>query len=48
MVSSLMPYIFTAMTKSSIEVRLMAFKFFRLVLEFYSPTFSLYAEKVST
>ncbi|KAL9811648.1 putative testis-expressed protein 10/pre-rRNA-processing protein Ipi1 [Arabidopsis thaliana] len=45
MVSSLMPYIFTAMTKSSIEVRLMAFKFFRLVLEFYSPTFSLYAEK---
>ncbi|OAO92925.1 hypothetical protein AXX17_AT5G26970 [Arabidopsis thaliana] len=46
MVSSLMPYIFTAMTKSSIEVRLMAFKFFRLVLEFYSPTFSLYAEKI--
>ncbi|CAE6123208.1 unnamed protein product [Arabidopsis arenosa] len=42
----LMPYIFTSMTNSSIEVRLMAFKFFHLVLEYYPPTFSLYAEKI--
>ncbi|KAG7556642.1 Armadillo-type fold [Arabidopsis suecica] len=45
-VSRLMPYIFTSMTNSSIEVRLMAFKFFHLVLEYYPPTFSLYAEKI--
>ncbi|CAH8272375.1 unnamed protein product [Arabidopsis lyrata] len=46
MVSLLMPYIFTAMTNSSIDVRLMAFNFFHLVLEYYPPTFSLYAEKI--
>ncbi|CAL9231712.1 unnamed protein product [Arabidopsis halleri] len=45
-VSLLMPYIFTTMTNSSIEVRLMAVKFFHLVLEYYPPTFSLYAEKI--
>jgi hypothetical protein len=48
MVSLLMPYIFSAMAHSAIDVRLMAFKFFHLVVEFYPPTFSLDAEKVST
>ncbi|CAN8257038.1 unnamed protein product [Cochlearia groenlandica] len=46
MVSLLMPYIFSAMADSAIEVRLMAFKFFNLVVEYYPPTFSLYAEKI--
>ncbi|CAL9229381.1 unnamed protein product [Arabidopsis halleri] len=46
MVSLLMPYIFSAMANSVIDVRLMAFKFFHLVVENYSPTFSLDAEKI--
>ncbi|ESQ40559.1 hypothetical protein EUTSA_v10012647mg [Eutrema salsugineum] len=46
MVSLLMPYIFSAMAESAIDVRLMAFKFFHLVVEYYPPTFSLYAEKI--
>uniref|UniRef100_A0A1J3JH12 Testis-expressed sequence 10 protein-like protein n=1 Tax=Noccaea caerulescens TaxID=107243 RepID=A0A1J3JH12_NOCCA len=46
MVSLLMPYIFSAMADSSIDVRLMAFKFFHLVVKNYPPTFSLYAEKI--
>lgn len=48
MVSLLMPYIFSAMADSAIDIRLMAFKFFHLVVQYYPPTFSLYAEKVST
>ncbi|KAG5377270.1 hypothetical protein IGI04_041866 [Brassica rapa subsp. trilocularis] len=46
MVSRLMPYIFKAMAESSVEVRLMAFKFFHLVVKHYPPTFSLYADKI--
>ncbi|CAE6088219.1 unnamed protein product [Arabidopsis arenosa] len=46
MVSLLMPYIFSAMANSVIDVRLMAFKFFHLVVENYPPTFSLDAEKI--
>ncbi|XP_020877978.1 uncharacterized protein LOC9309321 [Arabidopsis lyrata subsp. lyrata] len=46
MVSLLMPYIFSAMASSVIDVRLMAFKFFHLVVENYPPTFSLDAEKI--
>ncbi|XP_010423350.1 PREDICTED: uncharacterized protein LOC104708471 [Camelina sativa] len=46
MVSLLMPSIFIAMVNSAIDVRLMAFKFFHLVVEYYPSTFSLYAEKI--
>ncbi|KAL1196940.1 hypothetical protein V5N11_024740 [Cardamine amara subsp. amara] len=46
MVSLLMPCIFLAMAASAIDVRLMAFKFFHLVVEYYPPTFSLDAEKI--
>ncbi|KAF8096474.1 hypothetical protein N665_0307s0005 [Sinapis alba] len=46
MVSLLMPYIFKAMAESSVDVRLMAFKFFHLVVKHYPPTFSLYADKI--
>ncbi|CAH2073868.1 unnamed protein product, partial [Thlaspi arvense] len=47
LVSLLMPYIFSAMAHSAIDVRLMAFKFLHLVVEhYYPPTFSLYAEKI--
>ncbi|EOA19939.1 hypothetical protein CARUB_v10000191mg [Capsella rubella] len=46
MVSLLMSYVFNGMTNSAIDVRLMAFKFFHLVVEYYPPTFSLYAEKI--
>ncbi|KAJ7974885.1 testis-expressed sequence 10 protein [Quillaja saponaria] len=44
--SLLMSYIFNAMTHLAIDVRLMAFKFFDLVLEFYPPSFLLHAEKI--
>lgn len=46
MVTLLMPHIFKAMAESSIDVRLMAFKFFHLVVKHYPPTFSLYADKI--
>ncbi|CAH2036339.1 unnamed protein product [Thlaspi arvense] len=46
MVSLLMPSMFLAMANTSIDVRLMAFKFLHLVVEYYPPTFSLYAEKI--
>lgn len=46
MVSLLMPCIFLAMADSLIDVRLMAFDFLHLVVEYYPATFSLYAEKV--
>ncbi|BAT82241.1 hypothetical protein LR48_Vigan07g234800 [Vigna angularis] len=46
-VSLLMPYIFNAMTHFSVDVRMMAFDFLDLILEFYPPSFSpLYAEKI--
>ncbi|XP_027928988.1 uncharacterized protein LOC114185458 isoform X2 [Vigna unguiculata] len=42
-----MPYIFNAMTHLSADVRMMAFDFFDLMLEFYPPSFTpLYAEKI--
>ncbi|XP_047152629.1 uncharacterized protein LOC124824261 isoform X3 [Vigna umbellata] len=45
--SLLMPYIFNAMTHFSVDVRMMAFDFLDLILEFYPPSFSpLYAEKI--
>ncbi|CAN8267881.1 unnamed protein product [Cochlearia groenlandica] len=46
MVSLLMPSIFVAMANSSIDVRLLAFGFLQLVVEYHPPTFSLYAEKI--
>ncbi|KAL0864510.1 hypothetical protein Bca101_043628 [Brassica carinata] len=46
MVLLLMPFIFLAMADSLIDVRLMAFEFMHLVVEYYPPTFSLYAEKI--
>ncbi|GFP86523.1 testis-expressed sequence 10 protein [Phtheirospermum japonicum] len=45
LVSLMMAYIFNAMTQLSIDVRLMAFQFFDLVVQFYPSSFSLYAEK---
>ncbi|KAL3825702.1 hypothetical protein ACJIZ3_021731 [Penstemon smallii] len=46
LVSLMMAYIFNAMTNLAIDVRLMAFKFFDLVIQYYPSSFSLYAEKV--
>ncbi|CAH2036338.1 unnamed protein product [Thlaspi arvense] len=46
MVSLLMPSIFLAMANTSIDVRLMSFYFLHLVVEYFPPTFSLYAEKI--
>ncbi|XVF76107.1 hypothetical protein PTKIN_Ptkin13bG0239200 [Pterospermum kingtungense] len=45
-ISLMMTYIFNAMTNLAIDIRLMAFKFFDLVVQFYPPCFSLYAEKI--
>ncbi|XP_020535669.1 testis-expressed protein 10 isoform X2 [Jatropha curcas] len=45
-ISLTMAYIFNAMTNLAIEVRLMAFKFFDLVVQHYPAAFSMYAEKV--
>lgn len=42
----MMAYIFNAMTHLALDVRLMAFKFFDLVVQFFPSSFSLYAEKV--
>lgn len=42
----MMAYIFNAMTNLAIDVRLMAFKFSDLVVQYYPPSFFLYAEKV--
>ncbi|KAI4300557.1 hypothetical protein L6164_033924 [Bauhinia variegata] len=44
--SLLIAYIFNAMTHLAIDIRLMAFKFLDLVLEFYPPVFSSYSEKI--
>ncbi|KAG7022980.1 Testis-expressed protein 10 [Cucurbita argyrosperma subsp. argyrosperma] len=45
-ISLLMGYIFNAMTNLSIDVRMMAFKFFELVVEFYPSSFFLHADKI--
>ena len=45
-ISLMMTYIFNAMTNLAIDIRLMAFKFFDLVVQYHPPCFSLYAEKV--
>ncbi|KAK7339876.1 hypothetical protein VNO77_20562 [Canavalia gladiata] len=45
-ISLLMPYIFNAMTHLAVDIRIMAFDFLDLILEFYPPSFSSYAEKI--
>ncbi|KAJ0027211.1 hypothetical protein Pint_36174 [Pistacia integerrima] len=45
-ISLMMAYIFNAMTNLAIDVRLMAFKFLDLVVQYYPPSFSLQAEKI--
>ncbi|XP_020970370.1 uncharacterized protein LOC107621326 [Arachis ipaensis] len=45
-VSLLMAYIFNAMTHFSFDIRIMAFDFLDLVLLFYPPSFSSFAEKI--
>ncbi|KAL2318607.1 hypothetical protein Fmac_032483 [Flemingia macrophylla] len=45
-ISLLMPYVFNAMTHLAVDVRIMAFDFVDLILEFYPPSFSSYAEKI--
>ncbi|XP_058003367.1 uncharacterized protein LOC131168992 isoform X3 [Hevea brasiliensis] len=42
----MMGYIFVAMANLAIEVRLMAFKFFDLIVQYYPAAFSLHGEKV--
>nr|XP_010315603.1 testis-expressed protein 10 homolog isoform X1 [Solanum lycopersicum]XP_010315605.1 testis-expressed protein 10 homolog isoform X1 [Solanum lycopersicum]XP_025885138.1 testis-expressed protein 10 homolog isoform X1 [Solanum lycopersicum] len=44
--SLMMTYIFNAMTHMAIEVRLMAFKFFDLLIHYFPSCFLLYAEKI--
>ncbi|XP_059668653.1 uncharacterized protein LOC132313744 [Cornus florida] len=45
-ISLMMSYIFNAMTHLAVDVRLMAFKFFDLVVQHYPSSFSLHAEKI--
>lgn len=45
-ISLMMAYVFNAMTHLTIDVRLMAFKFFDLVVQHYPMSFSMYAEKI--
>ncbi|KAJ9549970.1 hypothetical protein OSB04_022513, partial [Centaurea solstitialis] len=45
-ISLIMAYVFNAMTHLAIDVRLMAFKFFDLVVQHYPISFSMYAEKI--
>ncbi|WCJ34196.1 ARM repeat superfamily protein [Euphorbia peplus] len=45
-ISLMMVYIFNAMTHLAIEVRLMAFRFFDLVVQQYPPVFAMYSEKI--
>ncbi|KAI5658924.1 hypothetical protein M9H77_27717 [Catharanthus roseus] len=45
-ISLMMAYIFNAMTHLAIDVRVMAFKFFDLVVQNYPSSFFLYAEKI--
>ncbi|KAM3357389.1 putative protein isoform X1 [Capsicum galapagoense] len=44
--SLMMTYIFNGMTHMAIEVRLMAFKFFDLLIQYFPSSFLLYAEKI--
>nr|XP_016490996.1 PREDICTED: uncharacterized protein LOC107810706 [Nicotiana tabacum] len=44
--SLMMTYILNAMTNMAIEVRLMAFKFFDLLIQYFPSSFLLYAEKI--
>lgn len=46
--SLMMTYIFNAMTHMAIEVQLMAFKFFDLLIQYSPSSFLLYAEKEAT
>ncbi|CAN1144099.1 Testis-expressed protein 10 [Linum perenne] len=46
LISMLMAYIFNAMTHLAIDVRLMAFKFFNLIVEYHPDAFVLHAEKI--
>ncbi|XP_022888460.1 uncharacterized protein LOC111403998 isoform X1 [Olea europaea var. sylvestris] len=46
LISLMMAYIFNAMTHLAIDVRLMAFSFFDLVVQYNPSSFSLYAEKI--
>ncbi|KAF7818845.1 Pre-rRNA-processing protein IPI1 isoform A [Senna tora] len=45
-ISLMMAYIFNAMTHLAIDIRLKAFEFLDLVLEFYPPSLSSYADKI--
>lgn len=45
-ISLIMAYIFNAMTHLAFDIRLMAFKFFELVVQHYPSSFLLHAEKV--
>lgn len=45
-ISLMMAYVFNAMTHLAFDVRLMAFKFFDLVVQHYPISFSMYAEKI--
>ncbi|KAJ6821652.1 uncharacterized protein M6B38_391920 [Iris pallida] len=45
-ISLLMAYVFNAMTHMAVDIRLMAFKFFNLIVHCFSSSFILYAEKV--
>lgn len=46
-VSLMMAYVFNAMAHLALDVRLMAFRFFDLVVQFYPSSFPFYAEKVN-
>lgn len=45
-ISLMMAYVFNAMTHLAFDVRLMAFKFFDLLVQHYPMSFSMYAEKI--
>ncbi|KAF9606386.1 hypothetical protein IFM89_025075 [Coptis chinensis] len=45
-ISLIMAYIFNAMTHLAFDIRMVAFKFFELVVQHYPSSFLLYAEKV--
>ncbi|XP_068647203.1 uncharacterized protein [Aristolochia californica] len=45
-ISLLMAYVFNAMTHLAMDIRLMAFKFFDLIVQHYPSSFYSYAEKV--
>ncbi|CAH1415695.1 unnamed protein product [Lactuca virosa] len=45
-ISLMMTYVFNAMTHLAFDVRLMAFKFFDLLVQHYPMSFSMYAEKI--